>query len=133
VKFGCDTNLVVRFIVGEPAHQALTVRRLMERMESVGETLYVSDLVVSEAFHVLNSHYEIPAKEALTELAAFLEDPAITGDVARNVLLDITRAAAPPGFMDQLILAHHRDHRTTLLTFDRTLGALPGTELLDGA
>lgn len=133
MKYGLDTNVVLRLLVNDvPEHTSLA-RAFLDRLEAAGHRATVSDLVVSEAFYGLRHHFQVPTEAALVMLSQILSDPAIKGESAPSVLRDLTKAAARPGFMDQLILAHHRDHRTTLLTFDRTLGALPGAELLDGA
>jgi predicted nucleic acid-binding protein len=133
VKYGLDTNVVLRLLVNDVPEQTTLAREFLDRLEATGQRATISDLVVSEAYHGLRHHLKVPTEAALLMLSQILADPAIKGESAPSVLRDLTEAAARPGFMDQLILAHHRDHRTTLLTFDRTLGALQGAELLAGA
>jgi predicted nucleic acid-binding protein len=133
VRYGLDTNVVLRLLMNDVPEQTNLARAFLDRLEATGQRATISDLVVTEAYYGLRHHLKVPTEAALFMLSQILSDPAITGESAPSVLRDLTRAAAPPGFIDQLLLAHHRDHHTTLLTFDRTLGALPGTELLAGA
>ena len=133
MKYGLDTNVVLRLLVNDVPDQTMLARAFLDRLEAAGQRATISDLVVSEAFYGLRHHLKVPTEAALLMLSQILSDPAIEGESAPSVLRDLARAAAPPGLIDQLLLAHHRDHRTTLITFDRALGALPGAELLSGA
>lgn len=121
-----DTNVVIRLVTGEPPALADAARALLERAESRGHRLLVSDLVVAECFHALRHHFGVPAEEAAKHLAALLNDPAIEGEAAGDLLATPAAAVAPPGFMDRLILAHAARAGATLRTFDTGLAALPG-------
>jgi predicted nucleic acid-binding protein len=123
-----DTNVVIRLVTGEPPSMADAARALLERAESRGNRLLVSDLVVAECFHALRHHFGVPAEEAAEHLAALLSDPAIEGEAAGDLLATPPTAVEPPGFMDRLILAHAARHGATLRTFDTKLAGLPGAE-----
>ena len=133
MSFSLDTNVVVRLVVGTPEDQYHQARALVDRLEGTGQTALVSDLVIAEAYYVLWNQYKVPRVEALQGLRDIFRDRAIRGESAPSVLANPEAAAANPGFVDRLILKRSRDLHTPLLTFDRTLGALPGTELLSGA
>jgi predicted nucleic acid-binding protein len=123
-----DTNVVIRLVTGEPPAMADAARALLERAESHGHRLLVSDLVVAECFHALRHHFGVPAEEAAKHLAALLSDPAIEGEAAGDLLATPASAVEPPGFMDRLILAHAARQGATLRTFDAKLAGLPGAE-----
>jgi len=130
VNEAIDTNVVLRLVTGEPAALADAARALLERAESRGDRLLVSDLVIAESFHALRHHFGVPAERAAAHLAALLNDPAVAGEAAADLLAAPDMAVEPPGFMDRLILAHAARHGATLRTFDTRLAALPGTERL---
>jgi predicted nucleic acid-binding protein len=133
MSYSLDTNVVVRLVIGTPEDQYARARTLIDRLEGIGQTALVSDVVIAEACHVLCTVYKVPRLEALEGLRDIFRDRAIRGESAPSVLAHPEAAVGKPGFVDRLILKRARDHHTTLLTFDRTLGALPGTEPLAGA
>ena len=55
-----DTNIVVRFLVGDDEQQASKVRRLFSICEDMNECLFVSSTVLLETIWVLESAYECP-------------------------------------------------------------------------
>ncbi len=130
MSIALDTSVVVRLVTGRPEHQAATARTLLERLERIGATALISDVVVAEAFFALRHHYRIPDTLALEQLALVFDDPAVVGESAPAVLAGLP-SASEPGFVDRLILQHARDRRHGLLTFDRALAALPGADRLD--
>jgi predicted nucleic acid-binding protein len=130
VREALDTNVVLRLVTGEPAPLANAARALLERAESRGERLLVSDLVVAEGFHALRHHFGVPAQDAAHFLATLLADPAIEGEGAATLLADPAAAVEAPGFMDRLILAHAVRHGATLRTFDSKLASLAGADRL---
>ena len=130
MSIALDTSVVVRLVTGRPEHQAATARTLLERLERIGATALISDIVVAEAFFALRHHYRIPDTLALEQLALVFDDPAVVGESAPAVLAGLP-SASEPGFVDRLILQHARDRRHGLLTFDRALAALPGADRLD--
>ncbi len=123
-----DSNVVIRLVTGDPPAMADAARALLERAESRGNRLLVSDVVVAECFHALRHHFGVPAEVAAEQLAALLGDPAIEGEAAADLLATPASAAEPPGFMDRLILAHAARQGATLHTFDAQLAGLPGAE-----
>jgi predicted nucleic acid-binding protein len=64
VTLGLDTSVVVRLLMGVPEAPARAARRRLEHAAEAGETVLVSDLVISEAYHALQYHYGVPKAEA---------------------------------------------------------------------
>jgi len=56
---GVDTNILVRFLVGDDAIQSKKVYKLFKKAESKSDTLFISLLVIFELIWVLESAYEI--------------------------------------------------------------------------
>jgi predicted nucleic acid-binding protein len=130
MSLALDTNVVLRLVTGRPEPQALVARNLLERLERIGATALISDLVVAEAFFALKHHYRAPSAVALEQLAVLFRDPAVVGESAPAVLAELP-LGADPGFVDRLILQHARDRRHRLLTFDQALATLPDAERLE--
>ena len=127
MRTGLDTSVVVRLLVGEPAAQTKAAWAAVADAAPV----VVSDLVISEAYHVLRHHYAIAHADAIAGLRALLSDARVqTTGVAGEVLGALSGAEAGPGFMDRMIHADYRRADAELLTFDRAATRLPDTRLV---
>src|SRR2546425_12681128 len=63
--------------MGVPEAHARAARRRLERAAEAGETVLVSDLVITEAYHALQHHYGVPKGEARPLLLRLRESPAV--------------------------------------------------------
>lgn len=126
---GLDTSVVLRLLVGAPAHQAQAARRLFESQPVASVAL--SDIVVGETYFALLHHYDVPHAKAIAALSALLSDPRVrsTG-VARRVLAHASVRDTGPGLMDRLIHAGYQRDDAALLTSDRAAARLPGARLI---
>jgi predicted nucleic acid-binding protein len=129
VSIALDTNILLRLITGRSAEAAALARMRLDQLRDAGETALVSDLVINEAFHVLRHHYAVPPASAVDVLREIMDEPSIRGEVAPLVLAQLSPGDASD-VPDRLILAHSTREGATLLTFDRRLARLPGTERL---
>jgi predicted nucleic-acid-binding protein len=131
VSAGLDTSVLVRLLIGEPAEQATVAWNFLNECMSGGEPARVSDLVVAEAFFVLQHHYAVPLKTTLQQLTALLTDPRIVADASALKVMRLPNlATAKPGFVDRLIHGNYQVRGDSLTTFDKTAGRLPDARLL---
>ena len=63
-----DTNVIVRYLTGEPAELAARAARIVERSAA----LSVSTVVLAEAAHVLRSLYAYPREQIVDALTEFV-------------------------------------------------------------
>lgn len=122
-----DTNLLVRLIARDNPRQV----SLAEAFVRPGA--WVSQLVLAETMWVLDAVYDVSAEGIATAVEMLLEHESLTlqdPDVV-EAALRIFRTRPSLGFSDCLVLeiARKAGH-TPLGTFDRALGALPGSERL---
>jgi hypothetical protein len=93
----------------------------------------VSDLVVTEAYFALHTHYGVPKARALQALSDLLRSGVVSGEPGGSAV-DALRAAefspGRPGFADRLIHAQYLKHSSRLVTFERAGGKLGGTLVL---
>ena len=130
---GLDTSVVLRLLTGMPENLAQCALSEVQRKIEHGDTLLVSDLVVSEAYFALQHHYGMPKAEALDLLSSFLCETGIKAlGAAVSVLATPNLASANPGFVDRLIHAEYRRQAGETLTFEKAAGRLPGTRVLAG-
>lgn len=70
-----DTNVVVRYLVGDPARIAREFRGVFpffEKLERGERTALLTPLVVFQVYFVLTSYYEVPRAEAAEKLRDLL-------------------------------------------------------------
>lgn len=72
---GIDTNILVRFLVGDDELQAKKVYDLFKQAESSKSELFVPILVILELIWVLEAVYEIERKDILDSIADLLLMP----------------------------------------------------------
>jgi len=74
---GIDTNILVRFLVGDDERQAQQVYKIFKKAESGKNELYVPLLVILELTWVLESVYEIPREEIVDSISELLIMPIL--------------------------------------------------------
>ena len=128
--YGIDTSVFVRLLAGQPAaeYQA-TVKRLSEIRASQPEHITVANIVIAEAYAVLQHHYGLTKADTraamLSVFTSGLIEPA-HGDA----VLDALRSTKEPGLTDRLIALDYAEQSTLVLTLDRKMAALPGCQRL---
>ena len=72
-----DTNVILRFLTGEPEEQAERARTLFEQSESGVLTIRILPLVIAEVVFVLTGkHYQMDRADVVEALILFLENPS---------------------------------------------------------
>lgn len=132
MKFGLDTSVVLRLLIGEPRRQAERAWRALVEARSAGNKLVVSDLVVSEVYFALQHHYRVPKAEALEQLHVLFESGDVSAVGCASEVLETPRLAnAKPGFVDRLIHGGYvAASISRVLTFERAAGKLAHTDVL---
>ncbi len=126
-----DTNVIVRYLVGDDAEQAEAARALLDGL-TPGNPGFICREVVLEVAWVLERSYRFPRSliaETLMDLTA--SDGLVVEDSD-----DVAAAAhryrqGGAGFSDLMILAAvEREGATPLHTFDRRLARMDGAVLV---
>ena len=68
-----DTNIIIRFLVKDDPKQCLAVKKMFEKIENLGDKLWVSNVVVLEMVWVLRSRYTASRDEILTAVKTLLD------------------------------------------------------------
>ena len=123
--YGIDTSVFVRVLTGLPAADyQKTVKRLAALRAAQAEHITVANIVIAEAYAVLQHHYALSKADAraaiLSALTSGLIEPA-DGDA----VLDALRETKEPGLTDRLIALDYAHRRATVLTLDRKIATLP--------
>lgn len=99
-----DTNVLVRFLVGDDARQSAAAAALVERAVRSGEALYVSGIVLCETVWVLTVSYRVPRLDVVKTLQSLLRARHLMFDSPDRVARAIDGFAAGRGdFADYLM------------------------------
>ena len=110
-----DTNVIVRLLVNDDERQGAQARRLFE-----SEEIWIGVTVLLEAAWVLESVYELSAKETARTLRGMLGLPNVHVEDAGAVAAALEAADRGLEFADALHLLRTPEE-TEFVTFDRRL------------
>ena len=131
MRIGLDTSVVLRLLTGEPEPLATAAVRRVESSLRGGDTVLVSDLVVSEAYFALQHHYGLSKAQAVGVLGEFLRPGGIEAAGSAHAVLGIPNlAVARPGLVDRLIHAEYLRVADEMLTFEKSAARLPRARVL---
>jgi predicted nucleic-acid-binding protein len=125
---GIDTNVLVRYLVGDDRSEYERARRLIHHEENIGEPVLVSLLVLLEMEWVLRSRYGLAKPEIVTALSSLLQTAEVVFEDEPSVEHAIYMwKDSHAEFADCLINARNRrlGCRATA-TFDRNALKLAG-------
>jgi predicted nucleic-acid-binding protein len=125
---GIDTNVLVRFFVGDDTAQLSKALDLIERESREREPILISQLVLLEAEWVLRSRYGLLKAEIANAFASLLDarEFQIEDESSLERALFTWRNSSAE-FADCLIAERHRRLGcSATATFDSRAGKLPG-------
>ena len=118
---GIDTNILVRFLVGDDEKQAKKVYVMFKKAETEKKELFVPVLVVLELIWVLESAYGISRSEILDSIDSLLLMPIFKFENLTTVQNFILSASKNKFDLSDLLIAHSANTHNceTVLTFDK--------------
>jgi len=126
-----DTNILVRFLIGDDKQQAKKVYNIFKKAESEKDELFVPLLVVLELIWVLESVYEISRADILDSIREFLLLPILRFE-HKSVLQQFTLSAQANKYdLADLLIAHSAKMQgcETVFTFDKKVSKFKLFEL----
>ncbi len=127
-RYLVDTNVLLRFLSGEPAPQAAAARKLFSRAAAGEIVLDVSPVIVAETLYTLISFYGVDLKAAAGKLALLLQQHGVRLRDESQVLLALERLqTANVGFADAFLAAGAADEKVAIASFDRDFDKLKVT------
>ncbi|HZV33427.1 MAG TPA: PIN domain-containing protein [Verrucomicrobiae bacterium] len=119
VRYLADTNILLRFLSGEPPAQAAAVRKLFKRAADGDVVLEIPSLIVAEAYYTLVSFYHVDKKLAAEKLALLLQQHGIKlreENIALAALERLQRTNV--GFSDAYLAAVAEQEKIQVASFD---------------
>ena len=116
-----DTNVVLRYLPGEPRDQAREAVRLIENME---ESIEITDVVINETAYVLRTQYRFSREQIIDGLISLIRRNNISVyAIDKDFVLQGLRMCRPSGRVsvaDAMIWAAARSSGARIIyTFDR--------------
>ncbi|MGJ8649892.1 MAG: PIN domain-containing protein [Opitutaceae bacterium] len=106
-----DTNIILRFLTGEPETQAAQTKQLIEHCEAGVLSLRILPLVVAEVVFVLSGKFYALKRAAIaTALIQFLQTPSFDVEDRDTLLLAL-----------QLFSQHNIDYADAYLAAESTI------------
>ena len=75
IRAALDTSVVMRLLIGQPLELAAAARSFMAEIEQAGAKVYVSNLVVMEAYFACQHHYGMTKADVLGGLLFLFSMP----------------------------------------------------------
>ncbi|RLA20146.1 MAG: PIN domain nuclease [Gammaproteobacteria bacterium] len=120
-----DTNIIIRFLVGDHEAHLIESTRIFEEIESGKIEVEILDVVLMETLFVLTKFYGLPKAEVVTDLKAIL---AMQGVINSNkvILFDTLSLFADKNvdFVDALICTKSKLQGYDWLSFDRDISKI---------
>lgn len=116
-----DTNILIRFLVGDDELQAKKVYSIFKKVESEKKELFVPLLVVLEMIWVLESVYDISRTEILDSISDLLLMPIFKFE-QQSALQQLVHCAQGNKYdLSDLLIAHSAKVNgcETVITFDK--------------
>ncbi len=116
-----DTNVLVRFLVGDDQEQAAASADLFRRVEGGRERIEIIESVVTEVIWTLASFYRVPRNEIADALATLFSVPGVEVKAKAAVISALARyGTGSADFVDCLLAERARRKHVPVVTFDAT-------------
>jgi predicted nucleic-acid-binding protein len=116
-----DTNVILRFLVGDDKLQRKQALDWFKAAESGKRKLLIKPIVVAESCFVLESFYKKTRSDIAGSLETFLSQKWLMVD-EREVLLSMWKWYRQDlHFVDSFLIAWASIHSSSVLTFDKRL------------
>lgn len=128
--YGIDTSVFIRLLTGLPeTDYQSTVEKLTAIRSEQSAPLVVANIVIAEAYAVVQHHYGVSKADARAALRSVLTS-GLVEPAAGQAVLDAIDSTKEPGLTDRLILLDHAQLNLALLTHDRKLATQSGARRL---
>ena len=119
-RYLVDTNILLRFLSGQPATQAAAARKLFSRAAAGEIVLDVSPVIVAETLYTLISFYGVERKIAADKLSVLLQQHGVKLRDAGQVLSALEGLqTVNVGCADAFLVAGAREDDVEVVSFDR--------------
>ena len=131
MTYGLDTSVVIRLLMNEPPGLVEKTAAFIESALAEGHDFFVSDLVISEAYYVLQKHYGKTKELAISDLKAIATAPGFAISPEALAALNTPNAwKANPGIIDRMIANGYATKGYVTISCERSFTKLDLTEVI---
>jgi predicted nucleic acid-binding protein len=127
--YAIDTSVLVRLATGHPSKKADEVLKRLQTLKKSGVNLFVSSMVIGEAYIAIQHHYGIPKKEVRKGLL-FVIEKGVVSPLDGKEVVDLLKSTSGPGLFDRLIALQGEKSGLKTLTLDLKMASLPNCQKL---
>jgi predicted nucleic acid-binding protein len=124
MKYICDTNFILRYLLGDNPAMLAKTKEIFEQAKSGQITLIIEQTVFTEVIFVLSSFYKVPKDKITQILAELLAYKGISGEKKVLSLALDYHCKHKLHIVDCLLIAKAKLTQTPILTFDQKLDEL---------
>jgi predicted nucleic acid-binding protein len=126
-RYLVDTNVILRFLTGDPPHQAAAARKLFARARAGEVELDISPVIVAEAIYTMLSYYRADRREAALKLTHLLEQRGVRLRERDIVLHALSRLeTVNVAFADAYLAAEAAEAKAAVASFDKDFDKFAG-------
>jgi len=119
-RYLVDTNILLRFITGDPASQAAAAKKLFTRAAAGEVLLDCSAVIVAETYYTLLSFYSVERKVAAEKLSFLLQQHGVKLRDSSQVFAALqSLQTTNVGFTDAYLAAGASEEGVSVASFDR--------------
>lgn len=119
-----DTNIILRFIVGDNEQQKIEARKIFQSAQSGKIRLLLKVVVVAEVTYVLESFYKINREEISSKLETLLSQKWLKVEDRKGLLGMWTNYRNKLHFVDSYLLSSAKENKYKIMTFDKEIEKL---------
>ena len=125
-----DTNVILRFLTGEPESQARQAAQLFQHCENGDALLKISPIVIAEVVFVLTGKiYKLRRNVVAEQLEVFLSNPSFQVQELDETLLALKLFKAHPiDFADAYLAASAQLAGDAVASFDKDFKKIDGLD-----
>ena len=131
MTYGLDTSVVIRLLMNEPPELVEKTAAFVESALAEGHDFFISDLVVSEAYYVLQKYYGKSKELAVADLRAIADAPGFCLSPEAMSALNTPEAwKANPGMIDRMIANGYAAKGYVTISCEKSFAKLDLTQVI---
>jgi len=115
-----DTNVLLRYLIGDGAQKAEKAMALMERVEHGSEEVEICSVIVAEMIWTLEKFYEVPRRDIAQKLLVIFSFKGVKG-VERPMIVAALQSYGSTNidFVDCYLAARGKGQNMPVYSFDK--------------
>lgn len=124
MKYICDTNFILRYLLGDNSAMLAKTKEVFEQAKSGQAILLIEQTIFTEVVFVLSSFYKVPKGKIVQILTGLLAYKGISTEKEILALALVYYRKHQLHIVDCLLLAKAKLSKLPILTFDQKLDGL---------